>query len=68
MNKYKVASYFHKNEFIKKIEGLCNKVQVLQNELMEKDSEIHLMKKQQELQELELKLLNNILKRDDKTV
>ena len=53
--KHKVALYFKKNEFIKNIEGLRNIVQVLQNELMEKDSEIHLMKKQQELQELELR-------------
>ena len=33
-------------------EDLRNTVQVLQNELMEKDSEIHSMKKEQEVQEL----------------
>ena len=54
--KYNVTSYFNKNEFIKKIEGLHNTVQVLQNELMEKYSEIYSMKKQQELQELELRM------------
>ena len=37
-------------------EDLRNTVQVLQNELMEKDSEIQLIKKLQELQEVELKM------------
>ena len=36
-------------------EDLCNTVQVLQNELMDKDSEIHSMKQEQELQELKLR-------------
>ena len=36
-------------------EDLCNTVQVLQNELMEKDSKIHLMKQEQELQGLKLR-------------
>ena len=48
--------YFNKNEFKKKIKGLHNTVQVLQNELMKKDSEIHLMKKQQELRESKLRM------------
>ena len=35
-------------------EVLRNTIQVLENELMEKDSEIHSMKQEQELQEIKL--------------